>query len=167
MGAPHGFVTYSIQDGKGKIAVTKINFPATVDIGVLRLNFVPSTATLLNALIKGKIVSAGVGLEVDLSSATIRATPDVTADVEEGTWWPFRAANGAEAGFRIPTFDEAAINNGNTTVDLSNTDVTAFRDRILSGQTVGATNVSPSTDRGEDLTVMDPPYEQFKTSRKR
>lgn len=165
MGAPHAFVTYSIEDYKGKVAVTKINFPVAVDIGVLRANFVPTTATLINALILGKIISAGVGLEVDLSSATIRATPDVNSDVEEGTWWPMKAANGAETGFRIPTFDEAKITPGGRFVDLSDTDALALATRLVSGQTVGITNVSPSTDRGEDITLVSAPYEQFKASR--
>lgn len=162
---PHAFVTYSIQDAKGKISVTKINFPVAVDIGVLRNNFVPTTATLINALILGKIVSAGVGLEVDLSGATIRATPDVNSDVEEGAYWPFEAANGAEAGFRIATFDESKFIAGTKLVDGSDTDAIAFRDRILAGQTVSLTNVSPSTEHGDDLTYAGPAYEQFKSSR--
>jgi len=162
---PHAFATWSIQDAKGKISVSKVNFPAGVDMGVLRLNFIPTTATLINALIKGKIVSAGVGLEVDLSGATIRATPDPDSDVEEGAYWPFRAANNAEAAFRLPTFDEAKFVSGSTSVDTADADVIAFRDRILAGQTVGLTNVSPSTEHGDDLTVADPAYEQFKASR--
>lgn len=165
MAAPHAFAIFSIEDYKGKISPMKINFPDTVDIGVLRLNFIPTTATLINALILGKIVSAGIGIEVDLSGATIRATPDVNSDVEEGTWWPMRAANGAQTGFRMPTFDEAKLVPGGTTVDLSDADALAFATRLVSGQTVGVTNVSPSTDRGEDVTVVGQPYEQFKSSR--
>lgn len=165
MAAPHAFATFSIQDIKGKVSVTKINFPVNVDIGVLRSNFVPSTATLINALIKGKIISAGVGLEVDLSSATIRSTPDADSDVEEGAWWPMRAANGADAGFRLPTFDETNFKIGSKFVDLTDTDPAALAARLISGQTVSLTNVSPSTDRGEDIVAVDPPYEQFKASR--
>lgn len=165
MAAPHAFVTYSIQDAKGKVSVTKVNFPVAVDIGVLRNNFVPTTATLINALILGKIISAGVGLEVDLSSATIRATPDVNSDIEEGAYWPFQAANGAEAGFRLATFDEDKIIGGTKLVNGADTDVVAFRDRILEGQTVGLTNVSPSTEQGGDLTVAGNAYEQFRASR--
>jgi len=162
---PHAFVTYSVEDAKGKISVTKINFPVAVDIGVLRSNFVPTTATLLNAIITGRIVSAGIGLEVDLSGATIRATPDVNSDVEEGVWVPLTAANGAEAGFRIATFDEAKMEVGGSYADLADTDVTDFLTRIAAGQTVGVTNVSPSTDRGEDIVTVHQPYEQFKSSR--
>lgn len=165
MGAPHVFVTYSIQDIKGKTSVTKINFPIDVDIAVLKNNFVPSTATLINALILGKIVSAGIGIEVDLSSATIRATPDVNSDVEEGSYWPLIADNGAETGFRLPTFDEAKLVEGGQYVDLTDDDAEAFAARIVAGQTVSLVNVSPSTDRGEDIDVVYQPYEQFKSSR--
>jgi len=165
MGAPHAFAIFSVEDYKGKISPVKINFPENVDIGVLRANFVPTTATLINALILGKIVSAGIGLEVDLSGATIRATPDINSDVEEGTWWPMRAANGADTGFRLPTFDESKLTPGGQFVDLTDTDAAAFAARLVSGQTVGLVNVSPSTDRGEDVTVVNQPYEQFKASR--
>lgn len=164
MAAPHAFVTYSVQDAKGKVTPFIINFPAAVDIGVLRSNFVPTTATLVNAIIKGKIVSAGVGLAVDLSGATIRATPDPDSDREEGAYFGFRAANGADTGFRIPTFDEAKIVSGGTAVDTADTDVDAFVQRIIAGQTVGLTNVSPSTDRGEDVTELATAYESFKSS---
>jgi len=165
MAAPHVFGTFSIEDYKGKVSVTKINFPINTDIGVLRANFMPTTATLINALIKGKIVSAGVGIEVDLTSSTIRATPDVTSDVEEGTYWPMKAANGADTGFRLPTFDESKMTPGSTFVDLTDADALAFASRLVDGQTVALVNVSPSTDRGEDVTVVNAPFEQFKASR--
>ena len=163
--APHAFGIFTIEDAKGKSTTTKLNFPANVDMGVLRSNFMPTTATLINAIIKGKITSAGVGIEVDLSSSTIRSTPDADSDVEEGAFWPFKAANGADTGFRIGTFDEAKMVSGTTIVDGTDTDVAAFRDRILVGQTVGLTNVQPSTDRGEDITEAGAAYEQFKSSR--
>lgn len=164
MAAPHAFVTYSVQDAKGKVTPFIINFPQNVDVGVLRSNFVPTTATLVNAIIKGKIVSAGVGLAVDLSGATIRVTPDPDSDREEGAYFGFRAANGADTGFRIPTFDEAKIVSGGTAVDTADTDVDAFVQRIIAGQTVGLINVSPSTDRGEDVTELSTAYEAFKSS---
>lgn len=165
MAAPHAFGIFTIEDAKGKSTTTKLNFPDNVDMGVLRSNFMPTTATLINAIIKGKIVSAGVGIEIDLSGSTIRATPDPDSDVEEGAFWPFKAANGADSGFRLGTFDEAKLISGTSIVDGADADVIAFRDRILSGQTVGLTNVSPSTDRGEDLTISGAAYEQFKSSR--
>lgn len=164
MGAPHAFVTYSVQDAKGQVRPFIINFPVAVDIGVLRTNFVPTTATLLNAIMKGKIVQAGIGLAVDLSSATIRATPDADSDVEEGAYFGWKAGNGADTGFRIPTFDEAFLVAGSKQVDLANEDVDDFVQRIIEGQTVALTNVSPSTDRGEDIEEISTAYEQFKSS---
>lgn len=164
MAAPHAFVTYSVLDAKGKRTPFIINFPQAVDIGVLRSNFVPSTATLINAIIKGKIVEAGVGLAVDLSGATIKATPTADSDVEEGAYMGFAADNGATTGFRIPTFDEAKMVSGTARVNTADTDVDAFVQRIISGQTVGLTNVSPSTDRGEDVSELKVAKEAFKSS---
>ena len=50
MGAPHAFAVFSIQDFKGKISPMKINFPANVDIGVLRTNFIPAPEHAANAM---------------------------------------------------------------------------------------------------------------------
>lgn len=163
MAAPHAFVTYSVKDAKGKVVPFIINFPANVDIGVLRTNFVPTTATLIDTLLKGKIVQAGIGLAVDISGATIKATPNADSDVEEGAFFGWKAANGADTGFRVPTFDEAKLVSGTTAVDTADTDVDAFVQRILAGQTVGLTNVSPSTDRGEDIATLETAVESFKS----
>jgi hypothetical protein len=165
MAAPHAFVVFSIKDAKNATSVMKVNFPAAVDIGVLRLNFGPTTATLINAIIKGKITEVGVGLAVDISGATIRATPDPDSDVEEGARFSWLAANNANTEFRMPTFDEAKMVAGTREVDTADADVDAFVQRIIAGQTVGLTNVSPSTDRGEDITVLDTARESFTSSR--
>lgn len=164
MAAPHVFLVYSIQDAKGKISTTKLNFPVNVDIGVLQ-TFAASTATMINNIIKGKIVDAGIGIAVDLSSATIRATPDPNSDVEEGARFSWNSAVGAITSFRLPTFDEAFLVDGTKVVDTADATVDAFVDRITEGQTVVATNVSPSDDRGSDIETLASARESFTASR--
>lgn len=165
MAVPHVFVTYTIRDGEAKESNMQIKFPIDTDIGILRNNFVPSTATLLNAIITGKIVSAGIGIGVDLSSATIRSSPDANSDVEEGALFPLLADNGDTGSFRIPTFDEDLFFAGTNIADPSNSDLAAFITRIISGQTVTLTNVSPSTLHGEDVTDVGVVVESFQSTR--
>lgn len=164
MAAPHVFLVYTIQDAKGAPSTMLLNFPVNVDIGVLQ-TFAASTATMINNLITGKIVQAGIGLAVDLSSATIRATADPNSDVEEGARFSWRSAVGGTTQFRIPTFDEALFLAGTKQVDTADTAVDAFVQRILAGQTVGITNVSPSDDRGSDVTTLASARESFTKSR--
>lgn len=166
MAVAHAFVSYTIKDGKNKNSVMHLNFPENVDIGVLRLNFVPTTATLLNAIITGKIVAAGVGLEVDLSGATIRATPDANSDVEEGALFTGVTAIGSDTTFRVPTIDESMFVPGTTQINGSDLDMAAFVLRVVDGQTVALVNVSPSDNRGEDITEIPTAVDSFQSSRR-
>jgi hypothetical protein len=164
MAVPHAFVAYTIKDAKGKTSTQLLNFPDSTDITVLK-TFVSSTATMINNIIKGKIVEAGIGLSVDISGATIRATPDPDSDVEEGARFSWRTAVNSLTRFRLPTFDEAKLVSGTTQVDTADSDISAFTARIISGQTVGLINVSPSDDRGEDITTLEAAVESFQSSR--
>lgn len=162
---PHAFLSYTIKDAKNKESVMNINFPENVDIAVLK-TFASSTATMINNLIKGEIVSAGIGVEVDLSGATIRSTPDADSDVEEGARFSWRSVVNSFPRFRMPTFNEAKLVSGTTVVDTGDSDVSAFVGRIESGQTVGLVNVSPSDDRGEDISALSTAIEDFQSSRR-
>lgn len=164
MAAPHAFLTYTIQDAKGKTSVTKINFPSAVDLGQVA-SFAGDTATMINGIITGKILEAGLGLAIDLSGSTIRTAPDPDSDVEEGARFMWNAASGAETGFRLPTFDEAKMVSGTRNVDQSDTDVAAFVARILAGKTTGLVNASPSDDHGSDITTIKSARESFTSSR--
>lgn len=164
MAAPHVFLVYGIQDAKGKVSNIKINFPVAVDIGQVA-SFAGDTATMINSIITGKILNAGIGLAVDLSGATIRSAPDPTSDVEEGARFSWRSAVGAITNFRLPTFDEAKMVSGTRNVDTADTDVATFVARILAGKTTGIINASPSDDRGSDIGVLEGARESFTSSR--
>lgn len=164
MAAPHVAAIYSVQDAKNKVSTFQIKFPINSDIAVLQ-DFVITTATMVNNLIKGKIISAGIALIVDLAGATIRATPDPDSDVEEGAKFLWNAASGAITGFRLPTFDEAKLSAGSNAVDLTDADVDTFHDRIIEGRTIALTNVSPSDDRGSDIESIRSALEAFTATR--
>lgn len=164
MAAPHVFVVYSIKDAKGKISITKVNFPDSADIAIVKI-FARSTAEFINNIIKGQIVDIGIGLSVDMSGLTLRAAPDPDSDVEEGARFTWRAATGALTNFRLPTFDEAFLVSGTKNVDTADAAVDTFVDRIIEGHTEGLINVSPSDDRGSDIVSLDAARESFTASR--
>lgn len=165
MGAPHVFVSYSIRDAKGATSTTNINLPDSVDIAIAKL-FVRSTAEMIDNLIKGRIVDAGIGLSVDLAGLTLKGAPNADSDVEEGARFSWRTALNTLTGFRIPTFDETFMVSGTRQVDTANSTVNTFVQRMLAGQTQGIINVSPSDDRGEDITALDAATESFTSSRR-
>lgn len=163
MAAPHVFTVYTIQDAKGAKSTMKINFPQAADIAVLK-DFVTTTASMIDALIKGKIVDAGIGLAVALPGG-LKASPLADSDVEEGARFSWRTALNTIPAFRMPTFDEAFISPGSRAVDTTDGTVDAFVQRVIAGRTVGLTNVSPSDDHGEDITALDAARESFSSSR--
>ncbi len=164
MAAPHVFLTYSIQDAKGKVSTVKINFPSAVDVGQVA-SFAIDTATMINNIIKGRILDAGLGIQLSLAGATIRNAPDPDSDVEEGARFSWNAASGAITGFRLPTFDEDKLVTGTNQVDLGDADVNTFVQRMLQGKTTGLVNASPSDDRGSDIDNVASARESFTPSR--
>lgn len=164
MAAPHAFVTFSIQDAKGKVSITKINFPDTQTVGELSA-WAVDMATAINAVITGKVISAGIGFEVDLAGATIRANPLANSDVEEGARFLWRSAINAITQFRLPTFDEAKMLSGTQQVNTADTDVDALVDLVVIGDGVGAGFAHPSDDHGEDITALVSARESFTSTR--
>lgn len=168
MAAPHAFVSYTVLDAKGQKSTFQINFPSSAGdsahIDVL-IDFARTTAPLIDALIRGQIVNVGVGISIDLVGVTLKGTPVATADVEEGARFMWRTGINTLSKFRLPTFDEDFISPGSNAVDIADPAVDAFVDRITAGRTILVTNVSPSDDRGEDITSLDSALESFGASR--
>lgn len=164
MAAPHVFLVWTIKDAKGKSSVMKMNMPDSADIAIAK-TFIGSTAQLIDPLIKGQIVDLGIGLAVDLPGSGLKTAPLADSDVEEGARFSWRTAVNSFTNFRIPTFDEAKMVSGTPNVDLTDTDVDDFVQRVLAGQTVGLINVSPSDDRGEDITELSSAREDFTSTR--
>lgn len=164
MAAPHVIVVYTIRDAKGKSSVSKINMPDSTDIAIAK-QFAQSTAQLIDPLLKGQLVSIGIGIEVGLPGSGLKTAPNTDADVEEGARFNWLTASGANTEFRLPTFDEAKMVAGTPNVDLTDTDVDDFVQRIIAGQTVGIINVSPSDDRGSDVTEIITARESFTSTR--
>lgn len=164
MAAPHVFVSYTVEDAKGEKSSFNINFPDSVDIAILKL-FARSTAEMIDDLIKGRITAIGVGLQVDMAGLTVKTTANADADVEEGARFSWRTALNTLTSFRLPTFDETFLNAGTRQVNTANVAVNTLVQRILAGQTQGVINVSPSDDRGEDVTALESATESFTRSR--
>lgn len=164
---PNGavFASFTVMDIKGKKSHTHISFPSSTDIAVLK-TFVTSTAGMIDDLIKGRLIAAGIGIEVSLGGVSgLKTAPTTDSDVEEGAKFLFSTGVDSITGFRLPTFDEQFMEAGTTNVDLSNSTVTALVDRVKAGLTSGLINVSPSDSYGNDITGLRSAQEDFVSSR--
>lgn len=172
-------LTYSIKDIKGKSSRFTINFPNTADVPAVGSlspydvgaapsdGFASSTAALLIPLIGGAIDGASIGIKVNLTGATLKGNPAQYTDVQEGAHFGWRSTVGAPTKFRIPTFLETFGFDTGTAVDLNNATVDAFVQRILQGDTQGATTVRWSDSRGNNIAQIVKAEENFKTYRRR
>ena len=172
-------LTYSVQDIKGKTSRFTINFPNTADVPAVGSyapydvgsapsdGFASSTAALLIPLILGRFVGASIGIGVNLSGVTLKGAPAQYTDVEEGARFSWRSTVGAPTGFRIPTFLETYGFDTGTAVNLSDPTVDDFVQRIIQGDTQGATTVRWSDSRGNNIAALIKAVESFTKSRRR
>lgn len=163
-------VLYSIVDGKGKQSTTEINLPGALSI-TEGITFAVEMAKLIDPLIRGAITRIGLAFLVDLPSSGIKSAPIADSDVEEGARFQFRTENGFQTGMRIPTFNEAKVNVGSDTVDISDAQVASFINAMLTGIDIDPSPteqlVRPTDKRGELLTLLNFAREAFQSSRGR
>lgn len=159
--------TWSIEDAKGKTTSFSVNFPDNVDVPLVTGDFMRSTAQLIDPLIGGKFVDASASINVNLDGVTLKDAPILGCDVEEGATFSWRSTAGAPTVMRLPTFDEEFGLETGSAVDLSATDVNAFVQRILEGDTQGLTTVRFADSHGNNISALKSAKENFKKSRKK
>lgn len=172
-------LTMAVKDIKGKRSNFTINFPNTADVPIVGSydsfvvanapsdGFASSTAALLIPLILGQIVGASIGIRVNLSGATLKGAPASYTDVEEGALFSWRSTVGAPTTWRVPTFLETFGFNTGQAVDLQDADVDAYVQRIINGDTQGATTVRFADSRGNNISSLVKAVERFRKSRRR
>ena len=159
-------ILYSIRDAKGAVSNMKINLPSSTAFSDVIL-FVPEFAELVNDVINGQIVRAGVAFEVDLPAF---GTPSIDSDVEEGARFNYRTSGGFLSAFRIPTFLESKIVDGGQAVDTADVDVLALDVAMRNGIDLdgvgGSGIIAPSDQRDEDIVSLTSATESFTSTRR-
>jgi hypothetical protein len=155
----------TVIDSKGKESDIKFNHPINVDIGALK-NTVRSTVALIDALIRGQVIRAKIVLVVNLAGGlALKTSAILGADVEEGVRFNFEVLSGGKTVFRVPTLNETFLNSAGVLQVTGGGAVDDFIQRIISGQTVGLTNVSPSDAYGSSVATFLGGRESFTGSR--
>lgn len=153
---------YIVRDAKGKRSRVTINLPNATTLAQAE-GFVTATVELLDAIIYGKIESAGVQFDVTTWSGVPKLIANSLADVEDVATMIFNAgANGiwrAARQLRIPTYNETFTQSGSSLLDLTDPDVDAFVDMMVTGVDVAAVMIQPTDYRAEDIHSLDAAFE--------
>lgn len=151
-------IFYTIEDADGDQSVISIPvaFVDTID-GAGMAYAVGYGWPIINALISGHLVKAGITVEVDIAGFT-NAAADVLSDVQEKAEFVYRAVGGFLKRISLPTFTETFFTGSGAgkEVDVTQSAVTAFNTLITAGfheALVSTDPLTPTTDHGEDVTT--------------
>jgi hypothetical protein len=163
MAAPQ--IIYTVIDDSGERGTTSINLPTGFSIAQIG-EFGAAMATLLDAILSGKVESAEFCVSVDVS-ALINNLAGLNGDVEEIGAFQFETVGGFPVYCNIPGILETVVAAGSDDIDQSDVDVAAFITAMETGIVVTGDTVSP-TDVGED-SINNTVYarERFRASGKR
>jgi hypothetical protein len=152
-------VSYSILDGDGDTSALAFKVPA----GTLTLaqitGYAQQMATLLDAVIGGKILGIGITLDAALPGG-LKAAATATSDVQEGALFTFTTATPYVDSVRVPAWLETLFTGKE--VNLAGTGVGAFRDGLLNGIDVAGTTVAASDRYENDYTSLKSSVKSFR-----
>lgn len=155
-----------VIDSKGEESQINFNHPLNVDIGALK-NTLRSTAALIDTIIRGKVIGAGIIMVVNLpGNLGLKTTAQIGSDIEEGVRLSFSTANGAQTTSRLPTLNETWYDGNGVLQVTSGSEIDDVIQRIIAGVSSGAgSNAFPSDAYGSDITAFVGGTESFVASR--
>jgi hypothetical protein len=144
---------FVIKDKKGDSFSVSIPF-AAIDNPADIPDLVLAMAGLIQPITRGKISSACMIIDVDVSSVTL-ATPYDDSDIQERANFTFATADNILKSWGIPAVYENLFVPGGAEIDLTNADVVAFILAMEDGIEVPSTAIYyPSDHRGSDVTAL-------------
>ena len=164
-------IFYTVQDANGDQSV--ISIPVEIDPthdGAAFDYAVEFGWGIINPLLNGQLVNAGITIEVDIADFTNAAVATIS-DVQEKAEFVFRAVGGFIKRISLPTFIETFFtgSGAGSEVDITQSQVTAFNTLIIDGfddALVAGTPLTPTTDHGEDITTFVKGHQSWGKNRK-
>jgi len=157
-------IVVTIEDAKGASSTMEVNVPSTFTLAQMQ-GAAQDIADIVDALTGGVITNVGINVAVDISALGLKASAQVSADVEEGARFIWRVVGGFITSFRIPTFLESLILDNTKQVDLEDPLVDALVDAIVDGTDVGGTPITFVDKRSTDIVALASAQEDFQRSR--
>jgi len=150
------FFTISDGDNDPSVISIPVSFVDTLDGAALAFA-VEYGWDIINPLINGTLLKAGITIEMDITGYTNAAAAAI-ADVQEKAEFVYRAVGGFIKRISIPTFIETFFTGSGAgkEIDVTQSEVTAFNTLITGGfheALVSTDPLTPTTDHGEDITT--------------
>jgi len=149
-------VFFTIRDADNDASRIELDVdPALIVLADLP-DIVEGAWDIINPLLNGRLSSAGVTFEVDISDFTNAAAATIS-DVQEKAIFAFRSAANFLKKISLPTFIETffTLSGAGKVVDTSQSAVTNFTTMITDGLDVGLNTIEFQTSHQEDLTTFE------------
>ncbi len=137
-------LSFRVSDADGEVFSMPLYGTADLTKTLSQLNGEASNiATLLDAILDGKIVSAGLCIDIDLSGATIKANPAAGSEIERTGLLPFKyGAPMRTWSADMPAFAYSKFVTGTNNMNMTDAAVLAFISAIESGTHITFTDPS-------------------------
>jgi hypothetical protein len=151
------FYTVADADGDQSVISIPVNFLDTLD-GASLAYAVKFGWDIINPLLNGTLINAGITIQMDTSTFTNLAAAAVS-DVQEKAEFVYRAVGGFIKRISLPTFVETFLTSAGAgkEVDVTQAEVTAFNLLMTDGfdeAIVSVNPLNPVTDHNEDITTF-------------
>lgn len=158
-------VIYTIIDESGDTATFEIQVPTGFSIAQYT-EFASDMATLVDAILSGKLLSADFCVAGDISGLTGN-TVGAASDVEEIGAFLFRSDENRPVIVNVPGINETMVLVGSDELDQTDTDIAAWQTAIEDGLSTAGGTISPC-DVGEgDIISTEYARERFRASGRR
>jgi len=150
------FYTIADADGDQSVISIPVNFLDSLDGAALAFA-VEYGWDIINPLLNGTLVNAGITIQMDIATFTNAAAAAIS-DVQEKAEFIYRAVGGFLKRLSLPTFIETFFTSAGAgkEVDVTQAEVTAFNLLITDGfeeALVSVNPLNPVTDHDEDITA--------------
>jgi len=151
------FYTIADADNQESVISIPVSFASIID-GDGMAFAVEYGWDIINPLLNGTLVRAGITVEIDIGTFTNVAAA-VISDVQEKALFTFNAVGGFIKKISLPTFIETFFTGAgaNRDVDITQAEVLAFTALMEDGfheALVSTDPLTPVTDHGEDVTTF-------------
>jgi hypothetical protein len=151
------FFTIADADNDESVISIPVSFVDTLDGAALAFA-VEYGWDIINPLINGTLIRAGITIEMDISGFTNAAAATIS-DVQEKAEFVFHAVGGFIKRISLPTFIETFFTGSGAgkEVDVTQSQVTAFNTLVVSGfheALVSTDPLTPTTDHAEDIDAF-------------
>lgn len=163
------FYTMADADGDQSVISIPVSFVDTLD-GAGLAYAVGYGWDIINPLLNGTLVNAGITIEIDIAEFTNAAAAAIS-DVQEKAEFVYRAVGGFIKRITLPTFIETffTASGAGKEVDVTQSAVTAFNTLITDGfheALVSTDPLTPTTDHAEDIVTFVKGHQAWGKSRR-